>query len=198
MSPETKRRWLLPLEWTLWAIGLACLAWYGFVAVEAWSYQRTERAAIERMLAVRRLPDSTADRLPPAPASVRLGDPIGILDVPRLGLSVAVINGDDDDTLRVAVGHLPETPMPWDGGNSALAAHRDTFFRPLRDIRDEDEIRLTTARGAFDYRVTGTEIVEPDDVSVLAPTSAKSLTLVTCYPFVYVGAAPRRFIIHAK
>jgi sortase A len=111
---------------------------------------------------------------------------------------VIVMDGDDDATLARAVGHVRGTPLPWESGNVVLAGHRDTFFRPLRNIRDGDEIRMTTARGTFDYRVTRTEIVEPDNVSVLAPTPTRSLTLVTCYPFVYVGHAPQRFIIHAQ
>lgn len=123
---------------------------------------------------------------------------IGRLEIPRLNLSVIVMEGDDDATLARAVGHLPDTAFPWERGNAVIAGHRDTFFRPLKHVREGDEIRMTTARGTFDYRVMSTRIVEPDDLSVIAPTPTPSLTLVTCYPFNYVGSAPQRFIIHAR
>jgi sortase A len=123
---------------------------------------------------------------------------VGRLEVPRLGVSVIVMEGDDEATLARSVGHVRGTALPWEPGNVVMAGHRDTFFRPLRNVREGDEIRVTTASGTFNYRVTGTEIVEPDDVSVLDPTPMRSLTLVTCYPFFYIGPAPRRFIIHAQ
>ena len=108
------------------------------------------------------------------------------------------MKGEDEATLARAVGHLQGTAFPWEPGNVGLAGHRDTFFRPLRHIREGDAIRMTTARGTFDYRVASTEIVDPSNVSVLAPTPHRSLTLVTCYPFFYVGPAPKRFIVHAR
>lgn len=88
--------------------------------------------------------------------------------------------------------------MPWEHGNSAMAAHRDGLFRPLKDVRIGDEIRFRTTRDEFRYRVTKTSIVLPDDVSVLAAQSDTSLTLITCYPFYYVGSAPKRFIVQAE
>jgi sortase A len=95
------------------------------------------------------------------------------------------------------VGHLPDTPLPWEEGNSALAAHRDTFFRPLTDVTIGDPIRLTTPRGGFEYRVGEILIVEPGDVWVLEASDRPTLTLITCYPFTYVGLAPRRFVVRA-
>ena len=133
---------------------------------------------------------------PPEPPE--RGSTIGRLEIPRLGLSVIVVEGDDDATLASAVGHLPGTSQPWEDGNAVFAGHRDTFFRPLKDLRDGDEIRMTTTRGTFSYRVFRTEIVEPENVSALAPTSVRTLTLVTCYPFVYIGRAPQRFIVYAR
>jgi sortase A len=123
---------------------------------------------------------------------------IGRLEIPRLNVSVMVMQGDDDATLARAVGHLSDSALPWERGNAVIAGHRDTFFRPLKNVREGDEIRMTTARGIFDYRVIGTRIVAPDDLSVLTPTEIRSLTLVTCYPFFYIGSAPQRFIIHAR
>jgi sortase A len=112
-------------------------------------------------------------------------------------VSAAVANGDDDGTLMVAIGHLPDTPFPWEAGNSALAGHRDTFFRQLRNIRVGDDMRVTTPYGDFTYQVSRTLIVTPEDLSVLEPTADPTLTLITCYPFSYVGHAPKRFIVQA-
>ena len=100
---------------------------------------------------------------------------------------------------RSAVGHLPDTPLPWQRrGNVALAAHRDGLFRPLENIRIDDDVRIVTPRGEFHYRVTKTHIVDPDDVWVIAPTDTPTITLITCYPFSFVGNAPRRFIVQAE
>jgi sortase A len=121
------------------------------------------------------------------------------VDIPRLRLSAAVAEGDDEKTLGKAVGHLPDTPLPWQRrGNVALAAHRDGLFRPLERIRLEDDVKVVTAHGEFHYRVKKTHIVDPDDVWVIAPTDTPTITLITCYPFSFVGNAPRRFIVHAE
>ena len=98
----------------------------------------------------------------------------------------------------MAVGHLPDTPLPWQDGNTALAGHRDTFFRPLRRIQTGDEIRFATPHGTFRYRVMRHTVVEPDELWVLGASPAAALTLITCYPFDYVGPAPRRFVVHAE
>ena len=175
------------LEWLLVMIGVGCLAAVGISLVRAASFQETAAQTFERQL------------VSPAPPEPSVGElPIGRLEIPRLGVSVIVMEGDDDATLARAVGHVPGTALPWEKGNLVLAGHRDTFFRPLKDIRQGDQVRMTTTRGAFDYRVIRTEIVEPDDLSVLEPGAVPSLTLVTCYPFAYVGPAPKRFIIHAR
>ena len=95
------------------------------------------------------------------------------------------------------MGYIPGTALPGEAGNVGLAGHRDTFFRQLRDIRPDDEIRVATPDGIFSYRVERTLIVNPTDVWVLDPTSTATLTLVTCYPFTYIGSAPQRFIVRA-
>ena len=99
--------------------------------------------------------------------------------------------------LRIAVGHLPDTPLPWEPGNSAVAAHRDGIFRPLENVRNGDRVIVRTSRGDFEYQVQNTQIVRPTDLSVLEPLGADALTLITCYPFSYIGSAPKRFIVHA-
>ena len=124
--------------------------------------------------------------------------PVGRLEIPRIGLSTVVAEGDDENTLEVAVGHLPDTPLPWHEGNSALAGHRDSFFRPLRRIRVGDDIRFATPHGTFRYRVTRHTVVDPDELWVLDASPTAALTLITCYPFDFVGSAPRRFVVHAE
>ena len=124
-------------------------------------------------------------------------DVMALLEIPRLKVSSAIVSGDDAEVLDVAIGHLADTPKPWEAGNSALAAHRDGLFRPLRNIRVGDELRVRSQRGDFVYRVRETKVVAPDDLSVLAETDTPSLTLITCYPFNFIGSAPKRFIVHA-
>lgn len=134
---------------------------------------------------------------PPRTREVAAGQPIGVLEIPRLGLSSVVIEGDEAAALLLGVGHLSDTPMPWHGGNSVFAAHRDTFFRPLERIRRKDVIRFSTGDAELEYVVEDTRIVAPTDVQVLAPTSSSRLTLITCYPFNYIGPAPKRFVVTA-
>ena len=180
----------------LLVIGCGCLVAVGMSLLEAASFQKMAAQTFERELGAPTTPElsDTAS----APVMPDIHGLIGRLEIPRLNLSVIVMEGDDDATLARAVGHLPDTVLPWEQGHAVIAGHRDTFFRPLKSVREGDEIRMTTARGTFDYRVMSTKIVEPDDLSVLAPTPSRSLTLVTCYPFNYVGAAPQRFVIHAR
>jgi len=127
-----------------------------------------------------------------------LGKPIGSIEIPRLRLSSVVLEGDDAAALLLGVGHLSDTPLPWHDGNTVLAAHRDTFFRPLAHIRKGDVIRFSTADAAFEYVVKELKVVEPTAVEVLEPTSAATLTLITCFPFDYIGPAPQRFIVRAE
>lgn len=122
---------------------------------------------------------------------------IGRLEIPDLHLSAMVREGANAATLQRAVGHIPGTALPGETGNVGLAGHRDTFFRALRNIRTNDTIDLETDSGTYRYVVESTDIVGPRDVRVLASSGAASLTLVTCYPFYYVGSAPKRFIVHA-
>ncbi len=125
------------------------------------------------------------------------GQLIGRIEIPRLKVSVQVVEGSGDSELKQAAGHVTGTALPGDDGNVAIAAHRDKWFRPLRNIQARDVIEIRTPDGNYRYVVRRTEIVKPTDVSVIAPTHDQELTLVTCYPFYYVGHAPRRFIVHA-
>ena len=128
----------------------------------------------------------------------RLGPPpLATLQIRRLGVNVVVLGGTDDWTLNRAVGHIDGTPKPGDIGNVGLAGHRDGFFRPLKDVAVGDLIELATGERVDRYRVTETWIVDPSDVWVLDRTESPSLTLVTCYPFYFIGSAPKRFIVRA-
>jgi sortase A len=126
------------------------------------------------------------------------GGLIGRIEIPRVRMSVAVMEGVDTTTLRRAVGHIPGTAMPGEPGNVGFAGHRDTFFRLLKDLKIEDEIQISTGKGSFTYQVESLTIVDPENVGVLAPSGENVLTLVTCYPFYFVGPAPKRWIVRAR
>ena len=126
-------------------------------------------------------------------AAIKKGDLLGRLDIPRLNLSVAVLQGTSSRMLRLGTGHIENTPLPGEPGNSGIAGHRDTFFRGLKDVRAHDEIQFQTATGLLRYQVDWVKVVAPDDVSVLAPSTESALTLVTCYPFYFVGPSPQAF-----
>ena len=185
------RHWRLWIERLLLALGVVCFAWWGVVSLQATRYQYEQRAALERLR-------GAAPAVANDSAVLPSGSLIGSLEIPRIGLSAVIGEGDDDATLKVAIGHLPDTPMPWHDGNSAFAGHRDTFFRALQHVRVDDELRVSTGRGDFRYQVRETMVVGPNAVWVLDPTEQPTLTLITCYPFSYVGKAPRRFIVRAE
>ena len=185
------------IERGLVIIGVTCVVWVAATSLSALVNQVEKSASLERR--DRSLdPPEAVGAAHGVETPVEASDPIGRLDIPRIGLSVVVAEGDHEQTLNVAVGHLPDTPLPWQEGNTALAGHRDTFFRPLRRIQAGDEIRFATRRGTFRYRVIRHTVVEPDELWVLDASSAAALTLITCYPFDFVGPAPRRFIVHAE
>jgi sortase A len=179
----------------LLAIGIACVARYGWMQLEIRHLESDNRIAVMRMLTGREGPRDVEE--PPGLVESEPGL-IGELEIPRLHFSAAVMDGDDDGVLTAAVGYLPDTALPWTQGNSAFAAHRDRLFRPLAQIRVGDEIWLSTRHGDFQYRVSRTLVVDPGDVWVLDPAPGVDLTLITCYPFVYVGHAPHRFIVRAQ
>jgi sortase A len=189
------------LERALLALGVVCLGYVAYTSAEARHFQRKQAGAFaEAGGGFTEAPSGAKADAPATSASVvdvEAGSTIAMLEIPRLAISTPVVQGDDERMLDLAAGHLPDTPLPWEGGNSAIAAHRDGLFRPLRNIREGDEIVVRTAQGDFSYTVRETKIVEPTDLSVLEPTDQQTLTLITCYPFNYIGTAPKRFIVHA-
>jgi sortase A len=139
-----------------------------------------------------------AAKQPKRPNSGPLESTIGRISIPRLHLTAMVGEGVDDWTLNRAVGHIPSTALPGQAGNVGVAGHRDTFFRALKDLNVNDKIYFSTLHGDFEYQVESLKIVEPSNVGVLAQDSQHVLTIVTCYPFYYIGNAPKRFIARAR
>jgi sortase A len=203
------RVWLL-VERGAWVFGLSALAIWGAAVAAGTTGARRDLARFEahraasqtRSLAEATQPDLSlwdiervqawrAALTRPAPP------PLAILRIPKIQLEVAVLPGTDDFVLNRAVGHIEDTARPGSDSNSGIAGHRDGFFRGLKDIAPGDAIELETPDGRQMYRVDRTWIVDPEDVSVLDPTPVRSLTLVTCYPFYFIGPAPQRFIVRA-
>lgn len=199
-TPPRRRRGLRLLERLLLVVGIVCLGYYGYVSAESALYQAFETRELNAILASvpERPAVAAAGAAPARRRAPAAGAAVGRIEIPRLGVSAVVRAGSDARTLRLAVGHIPGTALPGDAGNVGLAAHRDTFFRRLGDIRPGDEVRVVTPDGTFVYRVEGSKVVEPSDVWVLDPTARPALTLVTCYPFTYIGSAPQRFIVRAN
>jgi len=221
-KPARRRSRLRWLEYLFLFIGLLAIDYVIWINVEArvyqvyedWKFERslhsedapwtafiTSETGLRRVIGLgvepeRSLPAPEQAARPPV-RTHRRNDTIGRLEIPRLGVTAIVREGDDEDTLSRAVGHIPSTALPGQIGNVAFAGHRDTFFRPLRNIRKNDRIFVDTLDGTYEYSVTTTKIVSPSDVSVLKASAERELTLVTCFPFYYIGSAPRRFVVHA-
>jgi sortase A len=179
--------------WVLLATGLLALGYAAYVVADANTYQATERKRFEQ-------PRNDAAVVPPPnPVTVLLeGEVIGEIQIRRLGLRAIVAQGESAATLQRAVGHLADTALPGELGNVVLAGHRDTFFRPLKSVHPGDAITLKTREGDFEYLVESSAVVRPSNVQVLEPTGGRTLTLITCFPFSYVGSAPDRFIVRAR
>lgn len=207
------RRWIEKILLLAGVAGLGVWAWS--VAGQAvyqdwgnWAFDRQVRgepATVGEYLRSRlRLPAPPRPPAPPGFAPPAVPPPagnnvvMGRLSIPRLDLHAMVREGVDEKTLGLALGHIPGTALPGQSGNVGVAGHRDTLFRSLRGIHRNDLIRFETSTGSHEYRVDSTEVVKPQDVSVLAAHQSPELTLVTCYPFYYVGAAPDRFIVKAR
>ena len=178
MVVERKR--LTMLEAALWLVTLGC----GAVCVSSLVEAQTGVREAGRIAVGRR---------------IKAGDGVvfGRLEIAELSLSTPVLENYDPVTLRRGVGHVWGTAVPGGLGNMVLAGHRDTFFRPLRGIKTGMKIEISTGQGHWFYGVDGTEIVTPDQVRVLEIGERPEMTLITCYPFEFIGSAPKRFIVHA-
>jgi len=182
------------------AFGFACLGWCTAAVGHVWLFQGYESWAFEQQLGGE--PVSVREFLVHAAAFSEPGAPVdhsilGRIEIPRIGLKAMILEGASRRTLALAVGHIPGTALPGAKGNAAIAGHRDTFFRALKDIRPGDKILVTTLEGFFEYQVKACNVVGPRDTRVLEDTAEPALTLVTCYPFHYLGPAPERFIVRA-
>jgi sortase A len=189
------RNSLPSLEVCAWCAGLLCLAGLAGARLEATHSQRIA-AQIHPVLAAGRQ-DAPSNASDVSRDLSTYNGVIGRLELPQLGLHVPILNDYDPDSLRRGVGRMKGTAVPGGLGNFVVAGHRDTYFRPLRRIRPGMTMRVVTPSGTFDYVVDSTTIVLPTDVDVLDIGDRPEMTLITCYPFDYLGAAPKRFIVHS-
>jgi sortase A len=190
-------------------VGILTLGYAAFTLLDAKLYQAYETRRFQPLLKASRASRGAIASLPvpgaevndakvDTPATVGAGhSPLGRIQISSIGLAAMILEGVDAKTLRRAVGHIPGTAFPGQRGNVGLAGHRDTFFRALRNVRAGDEITLETLDGSYRYRVDFTQVVAPEDTEVLNGSDDATLTLVTCYPFSFVGPAPQRFIVRA-
>ena len=192
MTGHTPWRWI---ERGLLAAGAGLAVYCAAILVEARFHQTAPLPPLVVTQTV--LPGDSGAANAPAPPPAA-GVLLGRLEAPSVKLSIAVLEGSDDGTLSRGSGHIEDTPFPGQAGNVGIAGHRDTTFRALRNIHVGDALEFKTADRLYRYRISKTWIVGPDDVYVLDPTPQPALTLVTCYPFEFVGHAPRRFIVRAE
>jgi LPXTG-site transpeptidase (sortase) family protein len=189
-------------------LGFASLGLCAVLLGQAWFFQVYENWAFEQelqggLVSYKEFLAETVSFSPTAPPSLGFdgaggGSIVGRIEIPRIGLKTMILEGVSQRTLALAVGHIPGTALPGGAGNVGLAGHRDTFFRSLRGVKAGDTIVLTTLDGSYEYQVKSCEVVTPRDTRVLANSAQPALTLVTCYPFHYLGPAPERFIVHAS
>jgi sortase A len=190
----TFRRTLKWAQRALFACAVLLLGYCGFALADSCVFQWRLSRDLDHLQAAL-IENHGAPQTQPSASPKGL---IGRIGIPRLSFSAVVVEGIDRTTLRRAIGHIPGTALPGQPGNVGLAGHRDALFRPLRNLKVNDEIRFSTPSGDFRYEVESLRIVDPNDVSVLAASGQNVLTLVTCYPFYYVGPAPKRWIVRAR
>ncbi len=191
------RKKLVGLEVCAWCAGLLCLTALLVFRVEA---GRAEQTAQHLGSPSSSVPAGEAQ--PSGDEAVQddlstYNGVIGRLEMPALGLKVPILNDYDPNSLRQGVGRIKGTAVPGGLGNFVVAGHRDTYFRPLRRVAPGMTMHVVTNGGTYDYVVDGTSIVLPKDVDVLDIGDRPEMTLITCYPFDYIGAAPKRFIVRA-
>jgi len=183
------------IRWTrsiLMIAGILALSYVSLTLFVARRFQANAELTLEKQIHAEEQHKTALRTLP-----IKEGDVLGRIEIPRIALSVVVLQGTTSKTLRLGVGHIDGTALPGESGNIGIAGHRDTFFRGLKNLHRDDKILLQTAAGISKYNVDWIQITVPRDGGIVAPTTGPSLTLVTCYPFHYVGAAPERYVVHA-
>jgi sortase A len=188
MQSRMLRRALGYCEVLCWSAGVLALAYFVWISLSTRRYQSQQAARLRTL-------QQLAAQEPPA---TEPGDPLGKISIPRIGISAIIQEGIDERTLRLAVGHFPESPTPGKAGTVALAGHRDTFFRGLARVRLNDLIQIESTGRTYKYKVIRTYVVKASDLNVLRSSSQSDLTLITCFPFRYIGPAPERFIVQSR
>ena len=176
----------------LFIAGALAVSYVALTLLHAKIYQEAAGDALQKQITAQQ------HKVGLSQAVVKEGDVLGRIEIPRLRVMVAILEGTTTQTLRLGVGHIEGTAIPGEPGNIGIAGHRDTYFRALKYIHTNDEIQIQTAAGRSRYEVDWVRIVAPRDTEVLAPSTESALTLVTCYPFYFIGAAPQRFVVHAR
>jgi sortase A len=211
MSAKSILRWS---RYPFVIAGVLLLSYVGYAVIDSKLYQASEKRRFQQAISERNPSPGSNDNISPLLASPALpaanrekvdtptrneagSSRLGRIEISSVGVAAMILEGTDDVTLRRAVGHIPGTALPGQNGNVAIAGHRDTFFRALRNIHQGNEITLTTLKGSYRYRVDSTEVVDPQDTEALDESDDATLTLITCYPFYFVGSAPQRFIVRA-
>lgn len=208
------RRWTRALEWLLLAGGLLMIGVYLGSRVHRSVLSRAEverfkdRVLVNEELnagpeVVGKKPDFSlwSDKRVKAyqeSLASHFAPALALLRIPKIDLEVPILEGTDDLSLNRAVGHIAGTPRPGQNGNVGIAGHRDGFFRGLKDVSTGDTVEMVTPDNVTRYVVDEITVVDPTNVSVLAPRTHPSLTLVTCYPFYFIGSAPQRYIVQAS
>lgn len=209
LIPKTKN--FLPKQYILWLyyfflnysrnffliIGILMLGYYVYVWLDASIYQSYQSQKFQKALQNRsESPSNGFAKMPPIENSID-GILLGRIEIYSIGISAMILEGSEESSLQRGVGHIIGTSLLCQKGNIVLSAHRDTFFKPLSNIKPNDEIILTTLKGYCRYQVDSIRVVEPDNIDVINDTGEDILTLITCYPFNYIGNAPQRFIVRA-
>lgn len=197
VSPSTHGSRFSPAEWMergLIACGLALTAWWLLAAAEMHFYASLP---VPSSVELTELPGENAPGHSNVPGRLVQGAWVAKLEAPSVGLVATVIEGSSDRMLARAAGHIEQTALPGETGNVGIAGHRDTTFRAVRNLKLGDVLHVRTRKGSYDYRIDRLFVVNPDDVRVLDPTGKPVLTLVTCYPFSFIGHAPKRYIVRA-
>ncbi len=207
-------RWTRTLEWLLLAGGLLLIGVYVGARIHRSALSHAEVDRFKNKVLVSKELDAGPEAVGKKPdfslwstkriqeyeesLAAHFAPALALLRIPKIDLEVPILEGTDDLSLNRAVGHIAGTPKPGESGNIGIAGHRDGFFRGLKDVSTGDTIEIVTQDGVNRYVIDEITVVKPTDVSVLSPRAQPSVTLVTCYPFYFIGSAPQRYIVRAS